>query len=166
MGRGFTQFSFPDTNAEDVYAFYSAFLNYRLATGELLHVRQTECWCSVCKRIDMAERVESLEDLQTELDRRRHPDEEESRIIAFIGTPIEVRIAETELRIKWRRGRIAAAKCLHCGSTDLIRLPDSDEFRHPMTGERVVVAGRGFASTAQWHAEFTPEGDMISSIYK
>lgn len=166
MGRGYTQYAFPDTNAEDVYAIYSAFLNYRLATGDLLHVRQTECWCSTCKRIDMAERVESLDELQSELERLQHPDEDESRMIAFIGVPIEKRIAETELRINWRRDRISPPKCLHCGSTDITRIPDADEFRHPKTGERVVVAGRGFASTAEWHAEFTPEGDVISSVEK
>ena len=164
MGRGYTQFAFPDTDMEDVHALYSVFLNYRLATGDVLHVRQTECWCFTCERIDMAERVDSLDELQSELQRLQYPDEDESRMIAFIGVAIEKRIAETELRIKWRRNRISPPKCLHCGSTDITRLPDTDEFRHPQTEERVVVAGRGFASTDEWHAEFTPEGDVISSI--
>ena len=100
MGRGYTQFAFPESGAEDIWALYSAFLNYRLSDCKLLHVRQTECWCPNCNRIDMAERVESLEDLESELERLRNPDEEESRMIAFIGVPIDERIAETECRRK------------------------------------------------------------------
>jgi hypothetical protein len=165
MGRGYTQFAFPDTGAEDVYALYSAFLNYRLPDGKLLHVRQTECWCPTCNRIDMAERVESIDELEDEIERLRNPDDEESQMIAFIGTPVDERIAELESRIIWRQSRKSLPKCLHCGSTDIVPIPDAQEFAHPSTGERVVVAGRGFASTAEWHAEFTPEGDVINSRY-
>lgn len=166
MGRGYTQFAFPDSDTEDQYALYSAFLNYRLADGRLLHVRQTECWCPTCDRIDMAEHVESLEELAAELERLRNPDDEEFRMIAFIGTPVEERIAETELRIAWRCNRVSPAKCLQCGSTDIVPIPGNEEFAHPKTGERVVVAGSGFMSTDQWHAEFTPEGNIICSSYK
>lgn len=166
MGRGYTQYAFPDSSADDVYALYSAFLNYRLASGELLHVRQTECWCASCERIDMAERIESLNELEQQLERLRHPDEDESCMIAFIGVPIDKRVTEAEIRIKWRRGRISPPKCLQCGSVDIMELPGTDEFSHPKTGERVVVTGRGFASTDEWHAEFTSEGDVIKSVYK
>ncbi|WP_164103818.1 hypothetical protein [Candidatus Laterigemmans baculatus] len=166
MGRGYTQFSFPDTEAEDEYALYSAFLNYRMPDGKLLHVRQTECWCPKCNRIAMAERVETLAELEDEIERLRNPDEDESRMIKFIGKPISERIAELELRTKWRRNRISPAKCLHCGSTQVIPIPRKDEFKHPKTGERVVVVSRGFMSTDQWHAEYTPEGDVVSSSYR
>jgi hypothetical protein len=163
MGRGFIQFAFPDSGAEDEWALYSAFLNYLLPDGKLLHVRQTPCWCSNCNRIDMAEHVESLDELESELARLRNPDDEEARMLAFIGTPIEERIAEIELRMIWRRNRVSPAKCLQCGSTNIVRIPDTEEFSHPKTGERVVVADHGFASTDPWHAQFSPEGDAISS---
>jgi hypothetical protein len=114
----------------------------------------------------MAERVESIDELQDEIERLRNPDDEESQMIAFIGTPVDERIAELESRIIWRQNRKSPAKCLHCGSTKIVPIPDAQEFAHPSTGERVVVAGRGFASTDEWHAEFTPEGDVISSCYK
>jgi hypothetical protein len=166
MGRGYTQYAFPDTGAEDAYALYSAFLNYRLPDGKWLHVRQTECWCPTCNRIDMAECIESIEELENELARLRNPDDEEAKIIAFIGKPVEERITELQLRIIWRQNRKSPAKCLHCGSTEIVPIPDAQEFAHPATGERVVVAGCGFASTAAWYAEFTPEGDLINSCYK
>lgn len=166
MGRGYTQFSFPDSATEDEYALYSAFLNYRMPDGKLLHVHQTECWCPTCNRIDMAERMKTLAELNEELERLRNPDEATSRMLQFISTPIEEQITEMELRIHWRRNRILPAKCLHCGTTHVVPIPTDDEFEHPKTGERVVVAGHGFMSTDQWHAEFTPEGDRLSSSYK
>jgi hypothetical protein len=73
---------------------------------------------------------------------------------------------ETELRINWRRNRTSPPKCLHCGSTNIMPIPDAKEFAHPITGERVVVAGCGFVSTDEWHAEFTPEGDVLCSACK
>lgn len=167
MGRGYTQFVFPDTGADDVYVLYSAFLNYRLPDGNLLHVRQTECWCPNCNQIDIAERIQSIVELEKELELLRNPDDddEEAFMLALLSDPIEERIADLELRLIWRRERKSPAKCLRCGSTEIVPLPDSKEFSHPATGERVVVAGHGFASTAEWHAEFTPEGDVITSCY-
>lgn len=111
----------------------------------------------------MAERVESLDELESEFARLRYPDDEEARMLTFIGTPIEERIAEIELRMIWRRNRVSPAKCLQCGSTNIVQIPDTEEFLHPKTGERVVVADHGFASTDSWHAQFSPEGDAISS---
>ncbi|WP_145377664.1 hypothetical protein [Symmachiella dynata] len=111
----------------------------------------------------MAEWVQSLAELEAELKELLDPDEENMRKFAFIGTPINDLIAETRKRIEWRQHRRSPAKCLHCGSTDIIVLPNTEEFAHPKTGERVVVVGRGFAEASPWHAEFTTEGDLISS---
>ena len=161
MGRGFTQYSFPESDAEDVFNLYSAFLNYRLHDDSLLHVRQSECWCNACNRISMAEHVESIDELESELQRLLNPDEEHRQMIAFIGTPIEDLIVESRQRIQWRNARTEPAKCLECGSTNFVPLPSTDEFRHPYTGERVQVVSRGFADAAPWYAEFTPQGDLI-----
>lgn len=109
----------------------------------------------------MAEQIESIDELQSELERLRNPDEEEQKFIAFIGIPLEDRIAEAETRIRWRLARSSPAKCLSCGNADLVFLPDSDEFEHPITGERVLIVSRGFADSAPWHADFTPEGNLI-----
>ncbi len=111
----------------------------------------------------MAEWVQSLAELEAELEELLDPDEENRRKFAFIGIPINDLIAETRKRIKWRQHRRSQAKCLHCGPTDIIMLPNSEEFAHPKTGERMVVVGRGFAEANPWQAEFTTEGDLISS---
>lgn len=166
MGRGFTQYSFPDSGSGDTVALYSAFLDYRLPDGSFLHVRQQECWCPVCDCFVFAEDVPSLADLEAELARLLNPDEELQRVIAFLEVPVENRIAEARRRVAWRRNRKSPPKCLHCGSTNITIAPyvqESEEFRHPKTGERVVIAGRGFSDAAPWHAEFTAEGDLIRS---
>ena len=143
MGRGYTQFGFPDSNAEDTFALYSAFLYYRMPDGSLLHVRQKVCWCPVCEQLDMAEQIPSLVELEAELAKLLDPDEEQLRLIAFTQEPLEELISEARARIEWRRHRKSPARCLRCGSTDLTHIPDQNEFPHPKTGERVVVVGRG-----------------------
>ena len=162
MGRGYTQYSYPDDDTPDEYAVYSAFLDYILLDGSRLHVNQTDCYCSHCQRIDMAEHIETLEQLQNRIEKLRLPDSDERKMAVFIGS-IPDQIVELNRRIEWRRTRQSPAKCLHCGSTEIILLPNDDEFSHPATGARMTVIGRGFMSTAEWHATYTPEGDAIES---
>ena len=164
MGRGFTQYSFPDSETEDAWALYSAFLDYELADGTLLHVRQAACWCAICDCILMAEDVPSVAALESELATLENPTEEDRQLIDFIGTPLSERITEQKRRIQWRRSRQSAARCLQCGSTEITVLPGEDEFHHPQTGERVAVSGRGFAETGMWEARFTPEGELIRHL--
>ena len=162
MGRGYTQYSYPDDDTPDEYAVYSAFLDYVLVDGSRLHVNQTDCYCPRCQRIDMAEHIETVEQLQIRLQQLRLLDSEERKIAEFIGS-IPDQIVELSKRITWRKTRQSPAKCLHCGCIEIVLLPTDDEFAHPVTGARMTVAGRGFMSTVEWHATYTPEGDVIES---
>ena len=173
MGRGFTQYAFPTSNAEDAYVVFSAFLNYRLPDDSLLFIHQAECWCSQCNRFELAEYIPTLVKLETDLnrllkgdlDRLRRDNEEDMELwMTYHGKPVEDSIEDLERRIQWRRSRKSPPKCLRCGTTTITLLPDADEFAHPKTGERVVKAGIGFMSTVEWHAEYTSEGDLISSV--
>ena len=83
-------------------------------------------------------------------------------IAEFVGD-IPKQIAELQTRIKWRKARRSAPKCLYCGSINLASIPDEEEFRHPATGQRMKVSGRGFTDAAPWHATYTSEGDLIKS---
>jgi hypothetical protein len=163
MGRAYTQYSFPDSGTENAYVLYSAFLNYRLPDGSLLHVQQKECWCATCNCFLMGEHVPDVWELEIEISHLLNPDRDTQVLIAVMGRPVEELLEEIRARIRWRKTREAPAKCLKCSSTEIIFVPDSNEFRHPKIGERVLVVGHGFASTTIWHAEFTTEGDMITS---
>jgi hypothetical protein len=163
MGRGYTKYRFPDSGAEDAWVLHSAFLNYRLQDGSLLHVRQRDCWCPKCDCFVVGEDFATVEELNVEVAQLLNPDTEQRLIIDYIGKPVEQLIEELRVRIKWRHTREAPAKCLKCGSTGIVPLPDCKEFKHPKTGQRVVFEERGWACTKEWHAEFTTEGDLIPS---
>ena len=70
-------------------------------------------------------------------------------------------ISELQARINWRKMRRSPPKCLHCGSSEILPIPEAEEFDHPVTGFRMKVEGQGFATTDGWRAEYTPEGDLI-----
>ncbi|WP_425616661.1 hypothetical protein NA78x_000313 [Anatilimnocola sp. NA78] len=163
MGRGYTEYAFPDSGSDNVFSLYSAFLNYRLDDNLLLPVRQADCWCYTCQQITIAEQIESIDEMQAELRTLLDPNEEEKLMIAFIVTPIEQRIAELHTRIQWRQRRTAPAKCLHCGQAEIELLPCKDEFPHPVTGERVRVVSRGWAEAGPWEAEFSPDGVRLGT---
>ena len=164
MGRSYTKYSFPDSDREDAWAIFSAFLDYRFGDGTRLHVRQTACWCSRCRHITIGEDIPTVEELRQELERLHHPNHEERELYRILGTPMADLITETEKRIEWRRSRTAPAKCLHCGSTEIAVISHDETMVHPATGERMLLSERDWADTAEWRAEYTPEGDVIASI--
>jgi hypothetical protein len=69
-------------------------------------------------------------------------------------------LGELHRRLHWRRARISPPRCLECGSVEITPIPGSGAFAHPQTGERVVVSDSGWADTAAWFAEFSPEGQQ------
>src|SRR5262249_6046634 len=77
-------------------------------------------------------------------------------------SPVADRVAELLRYLDWRRGRQSPPHCLECGAVDPIPIPASGEFVHPGTGERVVVGDWGWADTAPWFAEFSPEGERLA----
>jgi hypothetical protein len=151
-------------SGRDEWVGFSAFIDYRLADGTRLHVLQRPAWCRVCNSFVIAEEIPSPEALQEEIARFRSADGETLRIWAFVsnGSPVAERVAELLRYLEWRRGRQSPPRCLECGAVDPIPIPMSGEFVHPGTGERVVVGDWGWADTAPWCAEFSPEGERLA----
>jgi hypothetical protein len=162
MGRGFTQYSSLDGDRPDECAVFSAFLYYVLDDGSRLPVSQTECYCPVCQRIDIAEHLETVADLELRLRQISVTGTKERKIAEFFRS-VSDQLDELRKRIDWRSTRRSSAKCLHCGSTEISLLPDSREFIHPANGARMKVTCCGFMSTSEWHATYTAEGDLIES---
>jgi hypothetical protein len=163
MGRGFVRYSLPESG-RDEWVLFSAFLDYRLADGTRLHVEQDPAWCPACRAFVAAERVPTVEELEREVAEFQAGDPDLLRQWAFVsgGQTAAGRIAELRRRVEWRRGRRSPARCLRCGGGGVAPLPVDGEFRHPQTGERVVVGGSGWADAVPWFAEFSPEGKLLA----
>ena len=163
MGRGFVEYRLPESG-RDEWVLWSAFIHYRLADGSKLHILQQPAWCPACSRFVIAEEIPSVEALEEEIARFGSGDCDTLRTWAFVsdGGPVAERVAELSRYVAWRRGRQSPARCLECGAVAPVPIPTSGEFAHPRTGERVVVGSSGWADTAPWFAEFSPEGERIA----
>ena len=160
MGRGFVEYRLPESGRTE-RVLWSAFIAYRLADGTELGIPQQPAWCPACSRFVIAEELPSIEELEEEIARYRTGDRNTLQKWAFVsdGSPIAQRIDELLRYVAWRQGRQSPPRCLECGAVDPIPIPMSGDFAHPRTGERVVVGNSGFADTAPWCAEFSPEGE-------
>jgi hypothetical protein len=163
MGRGFIEYHLPDSGRDEAVLF-SAFINYCLPDGTKLPILQNPAWCPDCRAFIVAEDVPPVESLTEEIRKLEAGDPESLQIWAFVsnGEPIEARVTELHRRIQWRQGRKSPPRCLYCGSTAVVPIPWNGEFAHPQTGDRVVVDQSGFADTAPWFADFSPEGEQIA----
>lgn len=153
----FTEFRVDGESDEHMICFHLT-LNYRLADGSLLHVEQEAAWCERCACFGSAELVPSVEDLRNRIRDLQTPN---NKVRSFFRTEAAIgrAIAELETRLKWRGDRRSPARCLRCGSTEIVPVRFGDHFSVCfVSGKRVVQLRTGFADTAFWIAEFTPEG--------
>jgi hypothetical protein len=160
MGRGFVEYRLPESGRSES-VLWSAFIHYRLADGSKLHIWQRPAWCSVCRRFVIAEDVPTIDSLEEQIAKLRSGDPKTLLEWEFVsnGSPVAERVAELLRYVEWRQVRKSKPRCLECGAIGPIPIPMSGEFSHPSTGERVVVGNSGFADTATWEAEFSPEGE-------
>jgi hypothetical protein len=162
MGRGFVKYHLPESG-RDEWVLWSAFIVYRLADCTRLHILQQPAWCAACGRFVIAEEIPSVEALEEEIARFRSADHDTLQKWAFVsdGAPVAERVADLVRYVAWRQPRQSPPRCLECGAVNPIPIPMDGEFAHPRTGERVVVGSSGFADTAPWYAEFSPEGEQL-----
>lgn len=163
MGRGFVEYHLPESG-RDEWVLTSAYIDYRLADGSKLQIRQQPAWCAACRRFVIAEKVPSVEELEEEISLNRSADPDTLHILEFITNRASVaeRVSELLRYVEWRQGRRGPPRCLECGAIDPVPVPISGEFTHPGTGERVVVVSSGWADAAPWYAEFSPEGEQLA----
>jgi hypothetical protein len=161
MGRGYIEYNLPDTRRCE-WVLFSAFIDYRLDDGSKLHVEQAPAWCRSCRAFVVAESLQSIEELERAMGELQAGQTERLQLLAFIGKTVEEAMTELQKRLQWRRSRCIPPRCLHCGSVAIVPIPWSGEFAHPETGEQVVTGDSGFADTAPWFADFSPEGDQLA----
>jgi hypothetical protein len=108
---------------------------YLLEDGFLLEVRTTPAWCRQCRDFTEGEHLEPLDELDQ----------------AWVE----------ERRKEWRRERCSPAKCLSCGSADLLILPFDEETPSPTGQGTLLLRWMGMCSTDWNNWYFMPEGERI-----
>jgi hypothetical protein len=123
-------------------------------------------WCRKCKDFTDGEVIESLEEIGQQIADLRDPTSELFRLyqdsasgsIGVVGIHL---ITELEKRRHWRESRKSPPKCLGCGSTGIIPLPDEQQMVNPTGSGWIEVTVTGLSSTLFMNRYYTPEGDRI-----
>ncbi len=152
----------PKSGRKEAIAF-SAYLNYRLADGSLIHVDQQAAWCKGCDKFVVAEYLPEVKELEKSLADLLAGDVKRVQRLDFVGRTAAEETDQLSRRIEWRRNRSSPPRCLECGSRKITPLPSDEEFAHPATGEKVIMGSMVFADMDWWDAEFSPEGEKLNA---
>lgn len=136
---------------------------YVLGNGITLPILVWPAWCEACRRFRAAERVPTIAELGEELRELEYF----ARCSGHIPPDQHVavwKLPELRVRLPWRAGRVAPAKCLTCGSTAITSIWPGPEVEIP--GQGICTAGFDGWLDAVYVADhyFTPEGDPIPSF--
>lgn len=140
---------------------------YEFPDGRRMEVETTPVWCRPCGRVTEGEEVETLAQIDRELADLHDPTSERYR-----STQRPPRDDGHELRLflidrarrrrTWREVRVSPAKCLACGSADIVVFPDQQPVPHPAGTGTVTVACVGLCTTLPTGRIFTPAGVPIA----
>jgi len=156
----FTEFRVDDDTEPHMICFFIT-LNYRLHDKSLLAIEQEAAWCEGCRRFGSAEVIPSIEELKARVQELQTPTQ---KLLFIYRTQEAIRgaIAELHTRLRWRADRKSSARCLACGSTAITPVRFGEDRTCVVNGKRLTESGQGFADTADWIAEYTPEGIATS----
>jgi ferredoxin len=144
---------------------------YELSPGVTINVHAEPVWCYDCAGISEGERIESTEEIERRILDLQDDNSELGRMLlapiipelmpGFAAKFRDERLAAERQRLEWRRHRVSPPKCIVCGSTRLLALPDGQPVAHPSGTGSIVVRCVGMCSTGWNEWFFTPEGDRI-----
>jgi hypothetical protein len=137
---------------------------YEFEDGSRIDVWSRPAWCRRCGDYTHGESIESLDEIDQQL---RDLEDPQSELYQFIQRGVSKGrfrrrwIEMIKQRRRWREGRVSPPRCLLCGSTELVSLPEGVEIPNPRGTGTVVLNVIGHCST--WFNEwfFTPEGERI-----
>lgn len=142
---------------------------YQLTDGSRIDVETTPVWCHRCGRFTDGEQVEPLEEIDRRLVELADPSSETCRELSLLGGPRtgggdEVLRGEIERLTRqraWRERRVTPAKCILCGSPDIVVFPLDQSVPHPAGAGTVEVGVAGMCSPRWNDWYFTSEGDRV-----
>jgi hypothetical protein len=143
---------------------------YEFADGSHLDIYAEPVWCNRCHRVTHGEAIPTIEALDQRLADLDSPVSGADSLLPPALEPPGFRenlrreaINEAQRRREWRLTRRSPPKCIHCGSEEIIALPDSQPVTVPTdpTPITIVLRVTGMCSTNFNEWFFTPEGDRI-----
>jgi hypothetical protein len=152
----FTEFRVDDETEPHMICFFLT-LNYRLPDKSMLWIEQEAVWCGGCRSFGSAEVIPSIEELNARIQELQTPTQK----LLFIYRTQEAitgAIDELRTRLRWRATRNSVGRCLACGSTAITPVRFGEDRTCVVNGKRLTESGQGFADTADWIEEYTPEG--------
>jgi hypothetical protein len=140
--------------------------HYELADGTHIDLRSSPVWCRQCNEFTDGESIEALEEIDRQIADLRDPTSELFRLYqdsptGSIGVDVIRLITRLEKRRRWREHRNSPPKCLECGSTEIVLLPEGQKVTNPTGPGWIEVTVTGLCSTSFNNRFYTPEGDRI-----
>ena len=110
--------------------------HYEMANGTHIDLHSSPVWCRQCMKFTDGESIEALEEIDRQIAELRDPTSELFRFYRESGADsIGVEgirfITKLETRRRWRDRREAPPKCLECGSTEIVVLPEGQKSEEP-----------------------------------
>ena len=155
--------------------FSNPLRSYEMPDGSTITIERTFVWCGACRAIRWGEELAQLTALEREL---TAIETKESVTISELSSwvdkyktleqIIDERVKELRERIQWRRGRVSSARCLECGSTDIVALPQSETRsgndkwvlkEHPGCGGVITVLEQAVLVLDRRWIRYSPEGE-------
>jgi len=139
---------------------------YELRDGSHIGVRSSPVWCRRCNDFTDGEAIEALEEIDQQIADLRDPMSELFRFYqdnasGSLGVDGIHSIIELEKRRRWLEGRKSPPKCLGCGSTEIVLLPDGQKVTNPTGSGWIEVSVTGLCSTPFTNRYYTSEEDRI-----
>ena len=139
---------------------------YVLEDGSRKDVMPRPVWCKQCDRITLGEWVQTLEEMDRDYADLDDPKTESGKGYLLLYPNKKEREAHIDSirqmilsRRRWLVNRVAPAKCLICGTTDMIDLKRGEAVETPAGAISVIWCGH--ASMSYNPRYFSPEGDRI-----
>lgn len=145
---------------------------YEFEDGSRLEMRTRPVWCRQCLDIGHGEDLETLNEIDAALAALRTPRPDPVLVMAWgrpfrFGSEADAHafhhrlLDDAERRRKWRTARRCAAKCVACGSSEIVFLPAGQPIPHPSSDGTITLRCVGMCSTSFMNRFFTAEGDRI-----
>jgi hypothetical protein len=130
---------------------------YYYPDGTEVDVHAWPIWCLECGKVAHGEHFETLEALKKEIVDFQDPTSPASQMFHLSR---EVQLEKLKQRQIWMAKRQSPAKCLDCGSSQIVPL-SAKPVPHPAGEGTIECAFIGMCSTDFTNRPYTPEGDRI-----